>query len=759
MPPAVSAQPFLWSAYALQMTNVMGPLQGASQPGMPFMVAELGPTARLVLEVAWGANLAADSASWAWTDITEDAYQKPGISFRYGRANEASTTQPANLSVTLDNSRFRYSLGGVSPNWPNVRTNTPVRLRIDPDGTGFVTAFQGNAVGFTPKWNTKGNVATVQLTAAGTLRRLIQGFDRPVSAPRRYYTQRLSLKPGVYYPLDEGPLSTAGSALIGKGAAIIDPFYQITFGNSSVKYFGQGKLASWLPEGIALNNSSVMKFDVPPLPKLTEWWLIDGLITYAETASVGFFETIASIEDGTSSWGVRFDANAKTVTFLGYIPNTGPIDLNTVTHKTLFDGDVHHVRLWVDQEGADVHIVLYVDDVFVGIGVQANQTLKQPDQFLLFGGDPNRTFYGHFAWGNNVSGMLFGGDGAYYERGANGEPATTRIVRLCTENKIPLDIQGMTTSQTDTGSMGPQATAGTVALLRQCEEVDQGVLYDGLSDGLAYACRNIRENATAALTIDVAAGELFPEFAPTHDDARIVNKVTVKREGGTDYTYEDVTGPLGTATLGTYDDSATINIYSDFTVPDQASWRVHLGTAEGYRYPSVSLNIRGNPRLARLVLSLRPGQRIDLVNVSSVLTGFNDGTISLLIEGVAMNVDPMTWVVTLQCSLFDPWRIVTLAAATGDTDPTVCHLQTSGSRLSALVAVGATSLTVETTSGPVWTQTADDFPFDVLVGGIRATVTNIVGAASPQTFTVTPMPTGRPGNAPVEVFSPSVPRL
>jgi len=52
-------------------------------------------------------------------------------------------------------------------------------------------------------------------------------------------------------------------------------------------------------------------------------------------------------------------------------------------------------------------------------------------------------------------------------------------------------------------------------------------------------------------------------------------------------------------------------------------------------------------------------------------------------------------------------------------------------------SAGASSLSVATASGPLWTTTADDFPFDVEVGGIRVTVTAISGGSSPQTFTVT----------------------
>src|SRR5690606_37369623 len=63
--------------------------------GVPFLVDELGDTARLRVDIAWGADPAGDPADWTWTDITRDVYDEPGITTRMGRDDEASTSQPA----------------------------------------------------------------------------------------------------------------------------------------------------------------------------------------------------------------------------------------------------------------------------------------------------------------------------------------------------------------------------------------------------------------------------------------------------------------------------------------------------------------------------------------------------------------------------------------------------------------------------------------------------------------------------------------
>ncbi|MFD8611084.1 hypothetical protein [Streptomyces sp. NPDC059631] len=64
---------------------------------------------------------------------------------------------------------------------------------------------------------------------------------------------------------------------------------------------------------------------------------------------------------------------------------------------------------------------------------------------------------------------------------------------------------------------------------------------------------------------------------------------------------------------------------------------------------------------------------------------------------------------------------------------------TDGSELAAAVTATATTLSVKVTAGPPWITSAafeGEFPFDVMCGGERMTVTAITGTTSPQQFTV-----------------------
>jgi hypothetical protein len=749
-----------WAAYGQRIRNQSGPSRGASLAGQSFLSEALGPDARIAIEIAWGADLTADSATWSWTDITGDVYQDPGISLSYGRANEASTTQPAKAGMVLDNRAALYSLGGISPNWPNVKQNVPVRVRIDPNGTGFQVVFQGNAVGFTPAWDTSGSVATVQLEVAGTLRRLIQG-QNAIPAPQRYLTS-VSPAPSIYYPLNDGALATTAAPALGSGTAQVRPALPT---DSTSKFLGKGSLADWLPEGAALHDFAVILASIPASPKATSQWSCVVLVTFSDGQPVDtLISEIAISEDssGAATWIFAMDDFNHRVILYG----PAGTSLLTQSEDILFDGQIHAVQLFLTQDGADCAFDVAVDGIFMAHGSVATRTLVHPTYALLFTASGAKRFFGHLAlWINGsqpeAQTLAINMLGSAVHTGfiEYTETSISRLRKLCLQSDVPLDVIGDSGSAADTIEMGPEPTKDLVSLLRESETADQGVLFDGLSAGLIYACRAERENASASLVIDVGSEELFPPFTPMHDDARHVNRVKAKRSFGQQYTYEDSDGPLGTHSIGLYDDSIEVNVDDDDSLDDFASWLVHLGTVEGYRYPTVALNIEAAPHLALQVLALRPGSRIDLVNINAALPGHSTDGLSLFVEGVSMSITPYSWVVTLQCSPFDPWRIITLAAATGDTAETLCHLDTGGSRITSGVSAGATSLTVETTSGPVWTTTADDFPFDVSVGGIKATVTNITGGSSPQTFTVSPLTLSRPDQSTVEVWSPPVLRL
>jgi hypothetical protein len=337
--------------------------------------------------------------------------------------------------------------------------------------------------------------------------------------------------------------------------------------------------------------------------------------------------------------------------------------------------------------------------------------------------------------------------------GEHAATPTGRLVRLCTENDVELEVFTAADVPGDLDQMGPQLIAPLVDLLRECETADQGMLFDGRHAGLSYVTRYRRERGTVALTIDASQGELASPFEPVDDDQRTRNRMQITRLHGITVTREDTGGPLGTGVVGIYDDSMTINNRNDSMARQYALWFVNLGTVEGYRYPSVTVDLAAAPQLAAAVLDVVPGDRIEVTGLDDTLAGFPQDTVSLIVEGIAHELTTRSWRATFRCSPFEPWAIGEVAAATGDTSDMVMRCDTDGSTVNTTAAAGATSLSVAS-SGVRWTTASDDYPLHLSVGGVKVRATACSGSSSPQTMTVDPLPVARASGLPIKLWEP-----
>jgi predicted esterase len=230
-----------------------------------------------------------------------------------------------------------------------------------------------------------------------------------------------------------------------------------------------------------------------------------------------------------------------------------------------------------------------------------------------------------------------------------------RLFRLCTENNIPLFQFGTPDVLGELDQMGAQQVAPILDLLREVETADQGQLFDGKHAGLTYVSRRWKSTGSAHLTIDASLGRLTSDFQAVDDDQRDCNQASVTRSRGATRTYADTSGPKGTATIGIYDDSTTINTYKDSSLSSYARWFVLLGTVPGYRYPTVTVDITAAPSFAAPVLDMIPGGKITINNLDTTLAGFPDATVELMVEGIKHELTTRTWKVTFTCSPWAPW--------------------------------------------------------------------------------------------------------
>jgi hypothetical protein len=101
--------------------------------------------------------------------------------------------------------------------------------------------------------------------------------------------------------------------------------------------------------------------------------------------------------------------------------------------------------------------------------------------------------------------------------------------------------------------------------------------------------------------------------------------------------------------------------------------------------------------------------------------------------GFTEELTNFTWDVAINGVPASPYEIAVYGSTVG-ADPS--KYDTAGSQLASGINTTATSLSVTTTIGPVWTDVNAEDGFDIYIGGERMTVTDISGTTSPQTFTV-----------------------
>lgn len=719
---------------------------GGLIPGGTTVLSGSSTIVFVSVQVAWGADLTASSSTWVWSDVTHDVLVNGGeqVTYRVGRSDEAASSQPAECRLRLDNRNGDYSFGPQASNWPYLRRNTPLRIQVAGDISPTATPFQGFIDSWQPDWDTSGEYAVVNVSASGIMRRLTQSKQPVLSSYRRALRARIGGNLLEYWPMEDNKDATS--------------FCSDISGHNSL-------VVNSLGGGIPKFAESTPFPCSDRLPNINYAWL-DGPVspyTYTGTLQVRALVDFPAngMNDATAVLNINMDLSTTvvqnwqlgygtggTLRLRGYDVNGGVTGRDTGNVAFDVDGQKLRVGFYLTQNGANVDYKIFTlvpgsstasnysgtfNTVTIGTAVEVN---------IDDGTAAGNHVIGHVTL-QNAATSLFEDSAALY---ANvGEGAIDRIGRLCTENSITTTVY----SDGRPGpAMGPQSVAGLLALLRECEVADQGVLQDGLDSNLVYVAHNEIVNQ-GTRTLDASAGRLR-DIAPVDDDQTLRNIVTATRSGGGTITSEDTDGPLGTDTVGDYDDSVTVNCETDDQLPDYAGWFINLGTVEGYRFPHVTFDLRDlTSSLAKDMLALTAALRYDVSNLASVRSQFPTGTVRFLTYGWSGAFDKHRWEITHNTGPYDPWNAILL-----DESDAVHGLRpdTAGSTLASDAAAGATSLSVTVSSGPLWTTDSGDMSMTVWVGDMPVTVSAISGGSSPQTFTCTATTLAR--TAGVEVSLP-----
>lgn len=693
-----------------------------------------------------------------WVDITGYVYIRDGIRITRGRADESSSSAPAECRLTLNNRDGRFSpRNPMGPYYGLFGRNTPIRMSADISGTPS-TRFYGEVPTWPPSWDYSESDVWVPIAAAGVRRRLGSGRQKPILDVMTRIGQQAGATLG-YWPMS-------------------DPDGAVSFAAAA------GNAAPLVPAGSVAYAANTAAFpDLPALPTFAAASVSTPIVgAIAQVAQVGAIVWVPSGLGGLthSLLLITFTAGGVGYAELGLLANTGQLTLSLYTSAGAFitgasTGVVDDIRnravrlqIAVRQNGTAVDMELavtapggatttYTDSIAATtlgtMSAVAIGSITIPGRTVLTGVSIGQLVVSDVVTvASNWSDPL-----DLYD----GETADDRIFRLCHEEGVGWANGGPSTFGSGV-AMGPQLPGALLDLLDEAAEADGGVLAEQVDDlGLVYTCRVDLYDQAAAASLSYS-GEQLDEFEPTEDDQNTVNDLTVTRVGGSIARYEQTSGPLSTADppegVGRYADAVELSLESDSQLPDQAAWRVRLGTVDEARYPAIGFDLTASGEFTTGemddVLALREGNMVTVAGPPAFAGAPDD--IRALVLGWREEIGSHTYRVVL----------ITRPAAGFDVgvyDDTGASLALEpGSRYSPSNTTTSEALdTTETGidyTGDTWITTAShptQFPFDIGIGGERMRVT----AATGTTFTVLRSRNGvvksHLTGAPIELWQPA----
>ncbi|GAA2681676.1 hypothetical protein [Actinoplanes palleronii] len=563
------------------------------------------------------------------------------------------------------------------------------------------------------RWDQSGKNVVAPVVGAGILRRLGQGQP----ALRSPIFRQLSAQPVCgYWPLEDGSDSTrASSAVVG---GVVASGAEVTFGNddrppgaASAAVLTTGGGTSYVTGTVKrwtqpqTGYAVMCYFRLPTLPVSGAPLVVNGnrlmrisavgtVVRWVIYATSGGFYIEGYANDGSLT--------VNTGSF-SYVIN--PLKWTALQLEAEETGGTVNWRLLWYQVGATDGITFLASGSYSGTAdrVTAASLLAPVDS----------TGVSHLWAGHHTLAFL---DVPFMRIAAGyaGETAGARLARLHTENGIPFALIG---SESTTSTMGAQPVGTFIDLVRDCEQADQGVLYER-GAGLGYLPRRSRYNQNPAMVLDFAAGHVSSPPEPTDDDQRLRNRITVSRPGGSEVIAEVL---ASIARSGVYADEVEINVETDAQLDDHATWRLHLGTIDELRWPRITLDLARNPGLIAAWCKVRVGSRITIANPPSAVAGQD---LDLIVEGWTENLSIYSWDVELSCSPARPWDVAVY-------DDPGSRRDSTSSTLAASVNSTATSLSITTPNlVEAWTTKASAYPLDLNVGGERITVTSAMSAPS-----------------------------
>lgn len=431
-----------------------------------------------------------------WVDISADVRDTEDVQITRGRADEADVADASQCRLLLDNRHGKYSpRNPLSPYFGQLGRNTPLRVSLVVNGH-TLPRFAGEVAEWPLQWDLSDHDVTVPLVANGPLRRLTRGSRPPRSALRRYINAH---HPVAYWPLTDGKEAVVGAPDQGRHPVSVlfnSPTGSLRLFRSRMDWQG-GTLAPWLepvartPSGSGESTGGRQGYLSGRVDQSSTAWSVDVV-----RAGAGGRDRLVALcradGDGTQhEWRVRMDLALQEVrvSVRANPEDAPPPDftlLGSFVDGRFFTDQARHVRLSVAPAGAsqagwqlwvDGDLYIFGTTGVVGSPHPVAQAQYWWDHRESVAADAEPTSVGHLAvW--DESGTAAAPTPPEVMRalyGHRGERAGVRIERLAREEGIPLAAVG---DLEDTPPLGPQETESPLEVMRDAEQVDDGVLHE-----------------------------------------------------------------------------------------------------------------------------------------------------------------------------------------------------------------------------------------------------------------------------------------
>ncbi|WP_031514864.1 hypothetical protein [Streptomyces sp. NRRL F-5123] len=578
--------------------------------------------------------------------------------------------------------------------------------------------FSGEVSEWPPQWTTGGQDVTTPITATGLLQRYGQAKNTLRSPMRQTLTSGRIDTPLAYWPMEDGPTATqAASGLLNGSPMRVKagaPRFGATVGPAGSlalpDFSNGGTLHGALGGGVASS------------------WTVECLVQFPTDLPLGFAAAISWTALGTRANVWEIDAQPQADGGLSVQwADTAFDDFGGPYYSNIGinDGKWHQVRVTVAQSGTAISIQVWLDGTRVINTSEASVTLGAIRTIDVNGGaadDAGVPSVGHLAvWSPSTTASTYLAVDGY-----DGDTMTDRLLGVILDEAVPLSIAAI---GNETELMGPQPIDTLLNVITDAVRADEGLLYETRERlGIRARGRATLYNQASALDLSYVAAPqpLMAPLTPVGDLQGRLNDSTVTRTNGSSGRYQVIDGrlsvqepPLG---IGSgYDENVTLNLYADGQTVPHAAWRAHVGTVDADRFPQVNVWLEKAPSLIPQVCRLDTGSRMRIT--PPLLGQLPPDAIDQLVLGYTETLAQVAWRLSLACQPYAPYQVGVVG------DVVLGKADTSGSTLASSVTASGTTLSVATTSGPLWTADPAEAPWDVRVGGGEVMRVEAVGTS------------------------------